>query len=298
VNKSLNIGYDGLTNYGSVNVHRTITGSFPSGFHGFEDISSINMTGSYNAYAAFAAGCIVTGSSNYDHIVGFQSGVGISGSGNISRVDAFATATDVAGSGTVTDLTGVHVYNPLSSGVISNNYGMRIESMTRGRVNNYGLWIDAPGSGSGNSYSLYCLGNSTFGGTMGTNDFSAITGHIGTAVIDAIASLHIDAGTVGTTPLIVKSKLGGYASIRFSCDGSNWSAFVNYLGYTYIGSTVDNITVANPVIVTPTGDIMLTGFLQLPPIARPSPANGVVYNDSSDHHLYFYNGSLWKQLDN
>ncbi len=40
-------------------------------------------------------------------------------------------------------------------------------------------------------------------------------------------------------------------------------------------------------------------FVQLTPIATPPPSatEGAVYADT-DHHLYFYNGSTWLQLDN
>jgi hypothetical protein len=42
-----------------------------------------------------------------------------------------------------------------------------------------------------------------------------------------------------------------------------------------------------------------SGLLKLTPRAEPSsPVEGMIYANSSDHHLYFYNGTTWKQLDN
>ena len=40
-------------------------------------------------------------------------------------------------------------------------------------------------------------------------------------------------------------------------------------------------------------------FMKLVPQADPpgSPAEGMIYADT-DHHLYYYNGTTWKQLDN
>jgi hypothetical protein len=41
--------------------------------------------------------------------------------------------------------------------------------------------------------------------------------------------------------------------------------------------------------------------LQLNPVSAPplvSAAEGAIYANSDDHHLYFYNGTTWKQLDN
>jgi hypothetical protein len=37
--------------------------------------------------------------------------------------------------------------------------------------------------------------------------------------------------------------------------------------------------------------------IQLVPIERPSdPEEGLLYADSSDHQLYFYDGSTWQEL--
>jgi hypothetical protein len=40
--------------------------------------------------------------------------------------------------------------------------------------------------------------------------------------------------------------------------------------------------------------------LKVVPQSSPpsSPSEGMIYGNSSDHHLYYYNGSTWKQLDN
>ena len=49
----------------------------------------------------------------------------------------------------------------------------------------------------------------------------------------------------------------------------------------------------------PGAQITLQGICQLTPSAAPeSPFEGMIYADSDDHHLYFYNGTAWKQLDN
>jgi len=45
-----------------------------------------------------------------------------------------------------------------------------------------------------------------------------------------------------------------------------------------------------------TGNIQ---FLSLTPQSDPptSPTEGMIYANT-DHHLYYYNGTTWKQLDN
>lgn len=48
------------------------------------------------------------------------------------------------------------------------------------------------------------------------------------------------------------------------------------------------------------GQIDINAVLKLIPksSAPSSPTEGMIYVNSSDHHLYFYNGTTWKQLDN
>jgi hypothetical protein len=46
------------------------------------------------------------------------------------------------------------------------------------------------------------------------------------------------------------------------------------------------------------GNVKIDAVLKLTPIATPSnPTEGDIYA-GTDHHLYYYNGSMWKQLDN
>ena len=47
------------------------------------------------------------------------------------------------------------------------------------------------------------------------------------------------------------------------------------------------------------GSAYISDTLKLEPIAEPSnPTEGMIYQSSADHHLYVYNGTAWKQLDN
>lgn len=50
--------------------------------------------------------------------------------------------------------------------------------------------------------------------------------------------------------------------------------------------------------VTISGPATINAMLKLTPMSAPSaPTEGMIYLNSSDHHLYFYNGSEWKRLD-
>ncbi len=47
------------------------------------------------------------------------------------------------------------------------------------------------------------------------------------------------------------------------------------------------------------GIVIIQNVLQLDPTDTPdSPEEGWIYANVSDHHLYYYNGTTWKQLDN
>ncbi len=74
----------------------------------------------------------------------------------------------------------------------------------------------------------------------------------------------------------------------------------------YSNTTANKLFIHNGPSATPliggdfsTGVATITYCLQLTPIAAPTwtPAEGQIYADT-DHHLYYYNGSTWVQLDN
>lgn len=61
---------------------------------------------------------------------------------------------------------------------------------------------------------------------------------------------------------------------------------------TLRGVKILGASVQTPDLTAPT--------LKVVPQSSPpsSPSEGMIYGNSSDHHLYYYNGSTWKQLDN
>jgi hypothetical protein len=184
--------------YGFISVRKYVTGGYASGYHGLEDNSKVNLTSGYVAYASFSCAVHFRGTSHVLHNVGFQSMplIDTTCTSDFDRFDAFATGVQHLGSGTIAYLSGYHVLDPLgSNGTVTNNYGLKVENLTRG-TNNYSIW-----TGTAQSY---------FGGKVTINQFLALT----------------------------------------------------------------------------------------PQSSAPSPAaEGQVYA-GTDHHLYYYNGTSWKQLDN
>lgn len=81
-------------------------------------------------------------------------------------------------------------------------------------------------------------------------------------------------GTVGTPAVPGK--------LTFSITDDTTRGFVNHL-----------------VLDGKTNTATINSILRLPPIADPpgSPLEGMIYADT-DHHLYYHNGTTWKQLDN
>lgn len=104
----------------------------------------------------------------------------------------------------------------------------------------------------------------------------------------------------------------GLISFSDSDNGARGSLYVDespYIQLTLSGTnrqvqitasaTESSVSVQNGDTGT---SVLLDGaksLLKLPPIADPpSPASeGMIYADT-DHHLYYYNGTTWKQLDN
>jgi hypothetical protein len=139
--------------YGQVSLRGSVAGNYSVsesvyGFHGFEDYSTVNMTGDgsltgKNAYASVAISAATSGTANYDHFKSVQAWAGH------------------GSSGTMGEFYGVDVYSSLAGGTTTNNFGLRIRAPGgAGTItNNYGIYIDEQGRGGTKDYSIYCAGN-------------------------------------------------------------------------------------------------------------------------------------------
>ena len=83
------------------------------------------------------------------------------------------------------------------------------------------------------------------------------------------------------------------------------NVFIGYnAGYNYTGS--NKLYIANNSTTTlmegdfQNGTVTINNVLNLTPLASApsSPILGTIYVNSTDNHIYFYNGSTWIQLDN
>jgi len=101
--------------------------------HAFVDGTEVNREGVIG-YNSFDQKIDVTGTYSYDHISGFQSRPVVSTTGAISRITAYQALPTHSG-GTATRVTGFECRDPLGAGVITNNYGVYIETLSRGGNN-------------------------------------------------------------------------------------------------------------------------------------------------------------------
>ena len=63
---------------------------------------------------------------------------------------------------------------------------------------------------------------------------------------------------------------------------------------------ISNSDTASPLIGGDfaAGVVTINSILTLTPLSgSPTPTMGMIYSDALDSHLYYYNGSVWKQLD-
>jgi hypothetical protein len=148
-----------------------------------------------------------------------------------------------------------------------------------------------------------CLGHGMSVGTTGSNNIA-----IGQNAADnittpdyniAIGSNALNKDTFGVANVAIGHNAGYYLNGSYNiCIGSSGYNFINKSNKLIIG----NENSSNDLI---SGDF-LTGITTFTSIIRLIPRNnqitdpqeGTIYCDDSDHHLYFYNGTAWKQLDN
>ncbi len=115
--------------------------------------------------------------------------------------------------------------------------------------------------------------------------------------------------TSGHDNLVVGDTSGG--RIEFTGAGNNMSilpASDGSLNITAVGGSIDiTADLADAFSTNINGDLEIQngGWLLLQPQTTPAPPNrsfgpfeGVMYEDSTDHHFYGYNGTAWRQLDN
>lgn len=130
------------------------------------------------------------------------------------------------------------------------------------------------------------------------------------------ALLHLGAGTAtaGTAPLKLTSgtllATPEAGALEFNTDSLYFTQTSSGTRHTLLRGTLTTtrilfaslygIVVDNANLTfDATNNIVITPRIKLTPGSAPgTPAEGQIYVNSTDHHLYFYNGSGWVQCDN
>ncbi len=132
------------TQYGYIAVSQSHTGTYNVGYHGFEDTTVINTTGTTNAYASIDCQPTVNSANSYDHLVGFQTRLTTAGSAAFTNYIHGANMRFYHNStGTVNSYAGIRIFTPqkgVGAGTITNAYGLWIESMASVGTLNYAIY--------------------------------------------------------------------------------------------------------------------------------------------------------------
>lgn len=113
--------------------------------HSFVDKSELDRSGSM-AIASFDAGAIFIGANDYDHYAAHKSRMYWQCSGTLSKYYGFYSDLDTTGSaGDITDCYRYYAQDDIGAGTIVNNYGLYIDSITKGTALNYSIYTVGPG---------------------------------------------------------------------------------------------------------------------------------------------------------
>lgn len=214
----LHIGSGGLetTADPTVMVSRSIDDTGSGNPHSFVDVSRIDRSGGSVAVASFDASATFTGTNSYDHYAAHKSRLWYQSTGSLNTY--YGCYVDLAGSaGAIKNV--YRYYTTDGSGVgtiITNNYGIYIDSLTRGQ-NNYAVYV----AGTTLSY---------FGGSVGI-------------------------GKTPSYPLDVYKTVNDAATVRFQNPNSGTSAFADIRvenseanGYTRIMAMGTNYTTSGAYV--------------------------------------------------
>lgn len=237
--------------------------------HAFRDESTVGPITTTGAYACYDANPVMAGSIHYNHLHAFQSRLNYSGSGLIDEVAGFITG-DIVTSGTVTNYYGVKVINPAGGGVISGNA--------------FGIFIDgAFAAHSGGAFAFYSdttlpsfhRGNWQIGGTL---ILPSATFNVYGEVLTTDASGNVLANPTLT---IVNGTItqNGISFPHLQLEGTNGNVILSPTsGNVVVGSNTNKAilatsvgaNVASAASITPTGQIFhVTGTTQINTINVP-----------------------------
>jgi len=191
--------------------------------HCFLDESSLDMSGTIN-YNSYDARAEAIGSSNYNSHVGFQASPIFSSSGTLGTLGGFVSAANSNG-GTITNLKNFWVQDFINSGTVTNNYGLYIDSLTKGTTN----------------WAIY---------TAGTTQ-SHFGGPVGFGVQEPLYQVHQQKNQAGTTWSVIENSATPGSTVKMGYAFYHSSAIQAWIVKSSDGVSAPleiSVASANPII--------------------------------------------------
>ncbi len=157
--------------------------------HGFSD-STHWARGGDLGYGSFDARIEVSGTIDIDHYVGFQFSPTINFTGTMDSLFGFSSYITHSG-GTITDFPHLRIKDPTGSGVITTQYGLKIQTLTRAATN-YAIYVEG--------------GDSYFAGPIKMADDVAVT-------FGGVASLLWETADANANALFLVLPTGGSVDV-------------------------------------------------------------------------------------
>jgi len=294
-------------------------------------MAATTSTGNNGTYIGYNSGYYQTGNANT--LIGAESGVGATGTSTASNLTAVGCeslkANTTGANNTGIGYQALYANTTGASNTAIGNSALRNNNATgnTGIGTNSGYYF----TGGANVFTGTSCGFGSAGNSTGTYNafYGYETGYSnrGGSFNNAFGSRALYANQAGSSNNAIGYRAGynetGSYKTYIAHDSTSWSNgmatasklmwysdasnadkanhFINLFGKVAIGeakalSAYSLEVVGNANITT---SCTLGTFLQLTPTADPpgSPSEGMIYADT-DHHIYYYNGSTWVQLDN
>jgi hypothetical protein len=221
-------------------------------------IDSVSLTTAGTGYSATTYG-VTGGTGNNDAIISIDSLVGAVTGYSITNT----------GSGYSTGIATTTATSGAGSG-----FAIDITSVLDGGIDTFEIVWGGYGYSTGTGQGLT----------------SALAGHDATCEVTSVSSDLGGMKAQGTGSIAIGYDVQALTNPNVICIGKNFSSDVTK-SFNVGFDAVDFQVIS--------GQVNINDVLKLNPIADApsSPVEGMIYADT-DHHLYYYDGSTWKQLDN
>ena len=187
------------------------------------------------------------------------------------------------------------LYNYFYDFIQENTLGTTTKGVTHGQRTYQNMFIDFLTWAAANTVALYLNNDEWISGRNAADDAWLNIFKLNTSDnVEWGVTQEIGNSYWGLNPGVTVTDYMNISSV--SADGVTHGMVLAQIGgYNMITTTRDSDGAGD----SDTPLTTINSVLQLTPMATPSTGSeGMIYANSSDNHLYYYNGSSWVQLDN